>query len=466
MNRFFQLLAVVILIGQTAVATVQSFRLDQDRLWLEADREPLAGVLACFSAAGMDVRMDPGAQKTVSGVWRNTEVEQALDEILAPYNYLLDWRREDSPLGTRVRLTGIRVFRKGFAGSVKPLRRGRRIETAVDGTTRYLARELLIGFGPQASPADLQALLARTGGTVIGANSELGVYRILLPPGANVPDLAAQLAADDRIALAEPNGVYELPGLIPGGESAPGPASDWSAPDAGSPVAVAVLDSGLTLDGTLDAAVLSAFDATDPEAPLAADAVGHGTLMAKIAAGLIDPYQEAAGEGVPVIAVKAFADDGSADAFTLMSAFTHAVKTGRGPLSLSWGSETESAFMERAVQYAQAGGRLVFAAVGNENTGRPVYPAAYDGVIGVAASSGGMLAEYSNRGEFADLAAPGSAGGSQGTSVATAYVAHIAARYQRIHADASPAEVAAALYEAAGPDGVLTRDAVKRLLAR
>ncbi len=461
---FVYILIAFSLIRPAAGESVQAFRLDQDRLWLEADGVPLSGLLTLFSSAGIDVQMDPGAQKTVSGVWRNADVERVLDTVLAPHDYLLDWRRENGPLGERVRLTGIRVFREGFAGSVQPLRPPRRIETAVDGTTRFLARELLVGFGPTADTADLQALLARIGGTIIDVNRDLGVYRILLPPGANVPDLAAQLAADDRISLAEPNLIYDLPELMPAGGAGPVPAAGGSVPETDDPVAVAVLDSGLALDGVPDAAVLEAFDATNPEAPLTTDAVGHGTLMARIAAGLIDPYQESVGEGVPVIAVKAFADDGSADAFTLMNAVTHAVGRGRGPLSLSWGSETDGRFMERAVQYALSSGRLVVAAVGNENTGRPVYPAAYEGVIGVAASDGKELAGYSNRGGFVDIAAPGSAGGSQGTSIATAYVGHIAALYMRHNPQASAAETARALYEAAGADGLLSREAVKRML--
>jgi subtilisin family serine protease len=119
-----------------------------------------------------------------------------------------------------------------------------------------------------------------------------------------------------------------------------------------------------------------------------------------------------------------------------------------------------------AVQYALEKGHPVFAAVGNENTGKPVYPAACPGVTGVAASNGSQLADYSNRGDFVDLVAPGSAGGSQGTSVATAYVAHIAALYMQHNPKASAAETVAALKTAAGPSGFLTESAVKQLLAK
>ncbi|QHI68625.1 S8 family peptidase [Tichowtungia aerotolerans] len=342
----------------------------------------------------------------------------------------------------------------------------RRVVTAIDGHTRYLAREILVGFGLGTSMEDLQAFLARTGGTVMEASETLGVYRILLPENINVPELAEQLANDPAISLAEPNYVYDLPELLPGGTST-GEKPQWIPPSGNGEMAVAVLDSGLIADEALSSAVLSAYDATNPNAPLTADAVGHGTLMAKLAAGLVDPYRTPVGEGVPVVIVKAFADDGSADSYTLMNAMTHAVENSSGPVSLSWGTETPSKFIETAVRYAINSGSPVFAAVGNENTGRSIYPAAYPGVIGVAAGTAdGQYTEYSNRGNFVDIIAPGSAGGSQGTSVATAYVSHVAGLYMQHNPNASASDTVAALIEAAGDDRYLSEDEVRHLLAK
>jgi len=450
-----------------AQAEVHEFRLDQDRLWLTVENEPLSSLLENFVKAGVRVEMDPAVGGAVSGTWSNRDVERALKAILSPNNYFLDWQREPGPLGPLTRLTGIRVFREGHAGATRPLRNTRRIQTSLDGSLRFMAREILIGFGPGASIADLRALLARLGGTVIAANPDLGIYRILLPEGANVLALLEELQRDENLAMVEPNYIVDLPEFLPG--EATSSSSDllpWKAPKDAGTLAVSVLDSGLLADENLSAAVLSAFDATNPDTPLTSDAVGHGTLMAQLAAGLLDPHGSSVGEGVPVVASKAFADDGSADSFTLMNAMTHAVQNSDGPISLSWGTETPSAFLENAMNYAASEGRLIFAAVGNENTGRPMYPAAYPNVIGVAASKNGGLAEYSNRGDFVDIIAPGSAGGSQGTSVATAYVSHIAAKYQRIHPEASPADVVKALKEAAGDDGLLTQDEAARFNIR
>jgi hypothetical protein len=467
--RFAMLRAVFILIfvafSACSIAEVSEFRIDQDRLWLRAENEPLSSVLEHFAAAGVAVQADPAAEKTVTGDWSDADIETALGQILSPYDYLLDWQREVGPLGSRVILTGIRVYRKGLVSEAQPLLPTRRIATSLDGKTRFVAREILVGFGPDSDISDLRAFLARTGGSVIEANTTLGIYRILLPAGVNIPELAAQLANDPSIVLAEPNYVTDLPELLPGDEETA--STKWSSPASAAEIAVSVLDSGLIKDAGLSAAVVSAYDATNPDAPLTADAVGHGTLMAKLAAGLVDPYNTAVNEGVSVVAVKAFADDGFADSFTMMNAITHAVENSSGPVSLSWGTETPSRFIETAVNYAIENGSPVFAAVGNENTGTPIYPAACAGVIGVAAGDeNGAYTEYSNRGDFVDIIAPGSAGGSQGTSVATAYVSHVAGLYMQRNPNVTSAEAVQALIAAAGADLYLSEEDVRLLLAK
>ncbi|MDD3276305.1 MAG: S8 family serine peptidase, partial [Kiritimatiellales bacterium] len=438
MHKSTLVVLTLCLFARCAQAEVLEFRLDQNHIWLTVQNEPLPRLLERFVAAGVDVQIDPDAQKSITGTCADADLETILDQLLVPYDYLLDWHRESGPLGDLSRLIGIRVFRKGHAGSVQPLRPPRRIETSFDGKFRYMAREILVGFGAGASIENLRTFLARTGGTIIEANQKLGIYRILLPEGANVIDLVNQLGNEPSIALAEPNYVVNLPGLLPGGGTASVPGQ-WNAPSGDSPFAVSILDSGLLADDNLNRAVISSFDATNPNAPLTADTVGHGTLMAGLAAGLLDPYATPVGEGASVVAIKVFGDDGSADSFTLMNAMTYAVEKSRGPVSLSWGSETPSRFIESAVQYVLDQGRPVFAAVGNENTGKPIYPAAYPGVVGVAAANGDQYADYSNRGDFVDLVAPGSAGGSQGTSVATAYVSHVAALYMQHNPKATAA---------------------------
>lgn len=122
-------------------------------------------------------------------------------------------------------------------------------------------------------------------------------------------------------------------------------------------------------------------------------------------------------------------------------------------LSLSWGSETDSVFLETAVNYARSKGLVVVAAAGNSPTGEPVYPAAYEAVIAVSALGlDGKAWEMSNYGDFLDLAAPGFAslpvgsnadpGTYAGTSISTAYPAGKIADYLRKHPGAETIDAA------------------------
>jgi hypothetical protein len=104
-------------------------------------------------------------------------------------------------------------------------------------------------------------------------------------------------------------------------------------------------------------------------------------------------------------------------------------------LSMSWGLDQRSLFLEEALDAAYGSGVLISGAAGNEPTGEPVYPAAYDSVMAVGAvNPDGSLWGNSNQGDFVSVYAPGFAllpigydgkpGNYAGTSIATAYAAH------------------------------------------
>ena len=95
--------------------------------------------------------------------------------------------------------------------------------------------------------------------------------------------------------------------------------------------------------------------------------------------------------------------------------------------------------LQRAIEAASKAGILIIAAAGNEGpASKPVYPAAYSGVIAVTAVDR-SLAVYrrANRGDYVEIAAPGvevpvASGASgvtlrSGTSYATPFVAATAA---------------------------------------
>ena len=196
-----------------------------------------------------------------------------------------------------------------------------------------------------------------------------------------------------------------------------------------------MLDSGLSPQYAGSPFVSGVYDAFSNSTETS-DTVGHGTQMSLIASGSVSPLGAAAnqGQGNAIVAVRAFDDNGFTSDSTLIRGIDYALASGAKVLSMSWGTEQSSAFLEAAMTYASDQGLIVVAAAGNTPSGEPVYPAAFDTVIGVGAlMPDGSPWSQSNYGSFVAVYAPGvadmpvgsdgSPGIYAGTSIATAYAA-------------------------------------------
>ncbi|MBW2485756.1 MAG: S8 family serine peptidase, partial [Deltaproteobacteria bacterium] len=216
---------------------------------------------------------------------------------------------------------------------------------------------------------------------------------------------------------------------------------------------IAILDSGLAADASLEKFVLSSLDVMAPTAPIS-DTLGHGTQMALIATGVVKPYGfvDDNDSYIPIIPIRAFDDNGFTTDLMILDAINFALENNARILSLSWGSETKSDFMERTLSYANDMGLIIVASAGNEPTGRPVYPAAYPSVIGIGAlEPHGKTWENSNFGNFVTLYAPGFAllpvgykgdpGVYAGTSISAAFVANTLAGFLSKNPAATPQEI-------------------------
>jgi len=492
MRIFSSLLLTLLLAASPAEGAAIAFDLRGDRLSVDAKNASVLEILTLFAAMGVDARLDPAFDVKITAAFKDKDLAKALDHLFDDVNYSARWEKIEGPLGDLHRLSEIHVYRPGHRNQAQAIGselRGDAHEAGENSSAGYLKREILLRLKPGVSLEDARRLLRELGGQVAGSIPALGIYRIRLSEDQDIPALAEKLAGDARVAAAEPNytipipeSTYDATSLLPVADE----ASETEAPPNGA-IPVAVLDSGLLSMPGLDALVLAAYDVTSMSTNMT-DPVGHGTQMALIAAGVILPMGVAASgaQGVPIVAIRAFGDDGTTSNFDLIRSVNIAVENGARVMNMSWYSTAESDFLEDVIAYAKAEDVIMVAAAGNDPIGQPVYPAGFDGVIAVAAGNpDGSIWAQSNYGSFIALTAPGTAempigyegdpGLYAGTSIASAYTAGILARYLTQHPEATGEEALNALLGALTTDsgtlsvdkhgdGLLDTDAVNRLL--
>jgi subtilisin family serine protease len=130
-------------------------------------------------------------------------------------------------------------------------------------------------------------------------------------------------------------------------------------------------------------------------------AAGHGTFCAALIA--------VTAPDATIMPLRAFDDNGNSDLFTLAKAIRYARRNGAQVLNMSFGTLTDARVLREAINDARAGNVLLVASAGNNNTSSPQYPAAYPGVIAVAATD--LLdrkTSFSNYGGYVFVDAPGS----------------------------------------------------------
>lgn len=205
---------------------------------------------------------------------------------------------------------------------------------------------------------------------------------------------------------------------------------------------VAVVDTGVSLDG---ARVLAGADLVDGDGD-AADENGHGTAVAATVA--------AACPDCSILPVRVLSRAGSAPWSRVAAGIVWAVDRGAQVVNVSISGPGGSPALRGAVRYAAERDVLVVAAAGNAGSTQRQYPAAYDGVVAVAAAdAGGRLYDWSSRGAWVDLAAPGCetlpvahrTAWACGTSFAAPFAAGTAAKARAADPSSSALEIARAL---------------------
>lgn len=453
------------LIGSALIAgpsSVQAFEMSMaaDLLTLRANNTPLREILARFQEAGVTVAIDERIAPLVSVQFENREMGEGLKRLLTDCDYALTWQNIEGSAGKMRQIAEIFVYKPGDRRPLSALPAPAPVTTAnrISQTNALicLKNEILLRLRPGTTPEQFLALLRDARLTVMNSLPALGLYRLHFPPGTSLAALLNGLAKNQLVAQVEPNQIYRS--IPPAKSPSPQDTGVMNPLQKGKGSAVAILDSGFAPNAALENVVLATLDATAPATPIS-DPVGHGTQMAFIASGAVNPeggMSLASSQGGGIIPIRTMDDNGITSSFTLMQSMIFALDQGARVINMSWGSETDSGFFNDAVAYARKRGAVLVAAAGNEPTGRPIYPAANPAVIAVAAlDPDGGLWDQSNYGSFVKLAAPGFAnlpigyqggpGGYGGTSIAAAYTARIISQYFATHPNATADEAVNAL---------------------
>ena len=141
------------------------------------------------------------------------------------------------------------------------------------------------------------------------------------------------------------------------------------------------------------------------------DGLYHGTHVAGIIAAEVNNAYGMAGvcPNAKIIAAKIFKDNGSGGTASVgAEGIKYCADQGAKVINNSWGGTVYSQFMQDTITYANELGAVVLAAAGNRNYGLLYFPAAYYGVLSVAASDADdNRAWFSNYGRHIDVSAPG-----------------------------------------------------------
>ena len=295
----------------------------------------------------------------------------------------------------------------------------------------------------------------------------------VLAPGVLGPGMPGAVAAHAQVGgecrQDRPQLVAEPPAAL----ARLGATSAWQTAT-GRGVVVAVVDSGVDVgnEHLAGGAVLSGVDLVGAEGDPRGwcDPAGHGTAVAgQIAArpvtgsGLVGLAPDAVVLPVRIYhGTDASSDQAGTSPTTarLAEGIRWAVDNGARIINVSISSTVDDPRLSEAVQVAVDRGALVVASAGNRTTtddteDSPRYPAAYEGVLGVAAVDGqDTVTAASIHGSHVDVVAPGTAvvtafhaagdcmlaGDTASTSYATAYVSAAAALVAERYPDETSAQ--------------------------
>jgi thermitase len=278
------------------------------------------------------------------------------------------------------------------------------------------AERVIITFDSGTSAAERSRTIEAMGGEVVRVVDERHVAVLI-----NSRDRIT-LARDSHVTRVETDVIYRIAntpndpcytscfGITQWALAHLDAPTAWdTVPGTSAPLRIAVLDTGVrSTHPDFGGRVTRLSDFTSLSST-ANDLNGHGTLVAGVIAATGNNAAGVAGVswGAEIRSFKVLGDGGGGFASDAAAGLVAAANDGARVINMSFTGEPTSTLQD-AVAYAQSKNAVIVAAAGNDGLTTPLYPAAYEGVVAVAATtSSDTLASFSNRGSWITLAAPG-----------------------------------------------------------
>ena len=353
----------------------------------------------------------------------------------------------------------------------------------------FVPGEVLLKFKSSVPLPERALALAALRSRALARISSLNAYVVRIPEDATVEEMVQAFGRNPGIAYVQPNYIYracltpndkyfedqyalfnkgQQVGWVPGSPQGK-PSADikatsaWEETTGIAGVVIGIVDTGVDFNHPdLKNKIRSrGYDFVNGDTD-ATDDNGHGTMVAGIAAAETNNYEGIAGVAwnAKILPVKVLDQFGSGTTVTIVNGILWAVDNGAQILNLSFGAPAKDNAVEEALKYAfETKGAFISAAAGNDNTA-VYYPAAYDRYVCATAATdyNDQRTTWSNFGPEIDVAAPGdkiittypvalTPAGFQpykfqdGTSMASAHVAGLAALIRGIKPSLTPTDI-------------------------